>query len=401
MEPYKNLQIEDTTPYGFPPDVRRLKLANGDIMMTNQPENYIPEKPSLVDGMPPLYKPVQKQEKSVVPPGERPPDDATLARMEFAKGVVKEIGFNPIGFDPINEARSTVQRQYEAKYGQGATNNPQFQADVNEYTKRLIAKKAAATERMKFEFERYDKEITLKEAQQKPKTDVQRLEGALTEKLGRPPSDQEFIAEQQKMKANSIPPVRVPTGYRTTEDGGMEPVPGGPADIKRQTDFTKDTAALEGITSDVSRLGRVAKELKDHPGLSRITGIIGKIPNIPGSDAANAEGLLGTLKSQVAFSVLQTMRNNSKTGGALGQVSDKEGQLLQDNLAALDKAQSYKAYQDALQKIIDYTDGSISRTQKAYDLKWGDKKEKSGTGSTKPRLTPAQAIDELRRRGKI
>lgn len=192
-----------------------------------------------------------------------------------------------------------------------------------------------------------------------------------------------------------------PTGYRQTSDGSLEPIPGGPADIKQQTAFSKDTSALEGISADVARLGKAAKQLKDHPGLSRITGIMGKIPNIPGSDAANADALLGTLKSQTAFSVLQTMRNNSKTGGALGQVSDKEGKLLEDNLAALDKAQSYEAYKAALQKIIDYTDGSIGRTQKAYDMRWGDKKDSGGTSPTKPRLTPAQAIEELnRRRGK-
>jgi hypothetical protein len=186
-----------------------------------------------------------------------------------------------------------------------------------------------------------------------------------------------LFAKQWESKQKAI--AKAPTGYRETEDGSLEAIPGGPADIKQQTALTKDTSALEGIVSDVSRLGQVAKQLKDHPGLSRITGIMGKVPNIPGSDAANAEALLGTLKSQTAFSVLQTMRNNSKTGGALGQVSDKECELLEDNLAALDKAQSYKAYQAALQKIIDYTDGSISRAQKAYDTKWGEKKTKQTT----------------------
>ncbi len=187
-----------------------------------------------------------------------------------------------------------------------------------------------------------------------------------------------------------------PSGYRTTADGNLEPVPGAPADFKMQQQFTKDAGALEGITADLDRLGSAAKQLKDHPGLPRITGIMGKIPNIPGSDAANAEGLLGTLKSQTAFSVLQTMRNNSKTGGALGQVSDKEGQLLQDNLAALDKAQSTEAYKKALQQIIDYTDGAKTRTQRAYDLKWATKAPSSNQAGFDNKV-PQAAIDFLKK----
>src|SRR3546814_20638654 len=46
--------------------------------------------------------------------------------------------------------------------------------------------------------------------------------------------------------------------------------------------------------------------------------------------------LFRSLKSQIACSVRQAMRDASKTGGALGAVSEKELSLLQNNLAALD-----------------------------------------------------------------
>lgn len=45
------------------------------------------------------------------------------------------------------------------------------------------------------------------------------------------------------------------------------------------------------------------------------------------------------------------MRAASKTGGALGQVSDREGQLLQSSLGALDQGQSPKAFREQLDKI--------------------------------------------------
>jgi hypothetical protein len=195
---------------------------------------------------------------------------------------------------------------------------------------------------------------------------------------------------------------KIPSGFRRSADGNLEAIPGGPADLKRQQQYNKESAAVDGVTSELDRLAAAANQLKNHPGLDGITGIKGKIPNIPGSKAANAEALLETLKSQTAFSVLQTMRNNSKTGGALGQVSDKEGQLLQNNLAALDKAQSASAYRDALQKIIDYTDKSKERLKKAYDSNWNNSESNIQTSGSRNNtiVPPKQAIADLKRNPK-
>ena len=57
------------------------------------------------------------------------------------------------------------------------------------------------------------------------------------------------------------------------------------------------------------------------------------------------------------------MRAASKTGGALGQVSDREGQLLQSSLGALDIGQSPTQFKSQLQKIRD----SIIRWSQAME----------------------------------
>jgi len=57
---------------------------------------------------------------------------------------------------------------------------------------------------------------------------------------------------------------------------------------------------------------------------------------IPASEAKSIDNAVDTLKANVAFDRLQKMRDNSKTGGALGQVSEKELRLLEANLASLD-----------------------------------------------------------------
>lgn len=165
---------------------------------------------------------------------------------------------------------------------------------------------------------------------------------------------------------------RVPPGYRPAENGNLEAIPGGPADLKLQGAFNADTATLTNSSAAMDRLALAANEAMKHPGLAGTAGLRGMIPNIPGTDAANAAALLNTLKSQVAFGVLQDMRNNSKTGGALGSVSDAEGKRLEANLAALEKSQSVEQLQSSLQKIIDYTGGAKERLLGAYNLKHGN-----------------------------
>lgn len=165
-------------------------------------------------------------------------------------------------------------------------------------------------------------------------------------------------------------------------------VKGGPADLKIAGALNQDTQALTGAISGLDRLSVAANEVLNHPGLKGISGLRGALPNIPGTNAADAQALLGTLKSQVGFGVLQDMRNNSKTGGALGAVSDKENAMLQANLAALDKSQSIEQFQANLQKVIAYTDGAKDRMREAYNLKHGPESVNPVRPGSNPTPTP-------------
>jgi hypothetical protein len=72
---------------------------------------------------------------------------------------------------------------------------------------------------------------------------------------------------------------------------------------------------------------------------------------VPGTAAYDFNAKLETLKSNISFGALTQMREASKTGGALGQVSDREGALLESSLAALDIGQSPEQFKDQLKKI--------------------------------------------------
>lgn len=72
---------------------------------------------------------------------------------------------------------------------------------------------------------------------------------------------------------------------------------------------------------------------------------------VPGTPAYNFKSQLDTLKSNIAFGALTAMREASKTGGALGQISDRENQLLSATLGALDTGQSPDSFKSQLNKI--------------------------------------------------
>jgi len=93
------------------------------------------------------------------------------------------------------------------------------------------------------------------------------------------------------------------------------------------------------------------------------TGFGSLLSRIPATDARDFQADLQTLKSSVAFSELTAMREASKTGGALGAISDKELILLESALGALDAGQSGANLAKNLQQIKD----SISRWQEAVN----------------------------------
>jgi hypothetical protein len=78
-------------------------------------------------------------------------------------------------------------------------------------------------------------------------------------------------------------------------------------------------------------------------------GVLAK--GMPTSQARSFAAQLDTLKANIAFGELTAMREASKTGGALGQVSDREGKLLANALGALDQGQSPEQFKAQLEKI--------------------------------------------------
>lgn len=91
------------------------------------------------------------------------------------------------------------------------------------------------------------------------------------------------------------------------------------------------------------------------------------LANVPSTEAKRLSNLLDTIKANVGFSELQSMRAESPTGGALGQVSEMENKLLQSVLGSLDQAGDMNDLAAVLDQISMQREAAIKRLEFAYD----------------------------------
>lgn len=142
-------------------------------------------------------------------------------------------------------------------------------------------------------------------------------------------------AEQRKTQSHgaSLKP-QTPTGPGT-----------GPSAYMQERN-TRNRDSIDALMSKVNRW---------------TTGVGSVLANLPETDARNFAAELDTLKANIAFGELTAMREASKTGGALGAVSERELRLLESTLGALDPGQSPENLKAQLQKIR----GSIDRWEAA------------------------------------
>lgn len=181
-------------------------------------------------------------------------------------------------------------------------------------------------------------------------------------------------------------PGQTPGFYPANNRGKAADVEIGKVQGEKAATIGQAKTTLDSAISNVDRMSDVARGIINNPALEKITGLQGVFPNMPGGRAANVQAQLDNLTSQVGFSVLQAMRDASKTGGALGQVSDFENRQLQNNLAALSRSQSADQYRAQLQKIIDWGEGVKQRLQAAYDKDYGSLPNASPSGIKVPRV---------------
>lgn len=148
---------------------------------------------------------------------------------------------------------------------------------------------------------------------------------------------------------------------------GIE-APISPKDLqKREAVYPQATSAMKGFETKSDSFIRDLKSLRDDPGLEQITGAIyGRTPSVS-REGSRAQALYDKITAKGGFQALQDLRDASKTGGALGNVSNQEGKQLQASFAAIDRRQNSTDVRAAIDQAIADIEGSKTRVREAYD----------------------------------
>lgn len=168
----------------------------------------------------------------------------------------------------------------------------------------------------------------------------------------------------------------------------------------REAKYPQATAAVKTFESTTDTLVKDLQRLASHPGLGSITGIAaGRLPGITPA-GREAEALFDKIVARGGFQELMNMRNQSPTGGALGNVSNEEGRRLQAAFAALDRRQDAPSVRKAVADAIEQLQGAKARVRDAYDMTY---EYRQGGGAAAPAagaLSPAEQaeLEQLRKR---
>lgn len=149
------------------------------------------------------------------------------------------------------------------------------------------------------------------------------------------------------------------------------------------------------IAGSLDQASQKVDELLKHPGLSANTGLSGalNLPKyMPGSDAKDASIMLDNLKSKLRIDLLKDLKTEGKNGSSgLGQLSDKEGQVLETYLENLDRAQSEPAMRKALGNLQTFFQQSKGRFTDTYNTLYGNPNSpnvSAAQGAQPARTTP-------------
>ena len=144
---------------------------------------------------------------------------------------------------------------------------------------------------------------------------------------------------------------------------------------KREAAYPQATSAISSFETKADSFVKDIEKLRDSPGLAEITGFAaGRLPGITANGRA-AQALYDKIVAKGGFQALQDLRDASKTGGALGNVSNQEGKQLTASFAAIDRRQDAKDVRAALDQAIGDIQGSKTRLKEAYDMTYSYKAE--------------------------
>ena len=184
--------------------------------------------------------------------------------------------------------------------------------------------------------------------------------------------------QQQRMQGT------VPAGYRMNAQGTLEAIPGGPTTTplapkelqKREAAYPQAKASVTGYESKADKFIKDIDELLENKsGLDEITGYLAGRTEFSAISKEGREALAkyNQIVAKGGFQALQDIRDMSKTGGALGNISNQEGKQLIQSFASVDRRQDADSVRAALEQVKNDIEGSKTRIRETFDEQYAYK----------------------------
>ena len=164
--------------------------------------------------------------------------------------------------------------------------------------------------------------------------------------------------------------------------------------VKFEQAYPKSSSALRTAVTGMDNTLAALKELIESPGLKAISGVVGAYTPDITPEATRAAALFNQIKAGAGLAALTELKQASPNGGALGNVSNQEGNTLRDSRGAFLQTQKYD---DLRRALIDYY-GVLERSKAnivgAFNDTYGYRGENAADEILDPMRQSQEQIDQ-------
>ena len=180
-----------------------------------------------------------------------------------------------------------------------------------------------------------------------------------------------------------------PKGYQRVWDGEGRtyrdiPIPGSDGE---RDEAAMNLKATQRLAAEGEQFQTMVGNIDDAISMVNNTsaGFGAMTSGVPTSPARNLKAKLDTVQALIGFDKLNEMRQTSPTGGALGNVTERELEFLQSVRGSLDTGQSPEQLKQTLEEVKQ----SLSRLQEVREIAFRMENGLLEPGQEKPRVTTA------------
>lgn len=168
--------------------------------------------------------------------------------------------------------------------------------------------------------------------------------------------------------------------------------------VDRQRSRPKDRSLIRTLDRNQTSLERQVSKVRDMAS-GWTTGLMSTAKVVPGTPQYDLKAALMVIQSRLFVDILQEMRNNNQTGGAVGQVAVAEMERLMSNFGALDQAQSKEQFLQQLNEVAKTYGEMVDNARNYYSDTYGEPVDFLPNRSSSGGLTPAEKaeLEQLRK----